>query len=314
MLLRDNIWLCDAVKSPFILGIIHPQIYLSSSTNEKEINYILAHEQAHLKRKDHWWKLSGYLLLTIYWFHPLVWLAYILFCRDIELACDEKVIREMNIDGKKAYSNALLACSMQKKIIAIYPLAFGEIGVKERIKIILNYKKPKFGSIMAAIITCAVVSICFLTNPKDNISDAKIIIPAGSEEAFHYSTENTNETTNPVNNQYNNSYSVISNLLETICSSPSDSSDPQDHIDAHPTEYDELINYGEHTLRYCFNRFHHGNETGLDGKIMAFVCEELLESKDKIPANASTSETGQLWYDTLFAHGSNKVEPYLENN
>lgn len=196
--LRDNIWFCDAVKSPFILGIIRPQIYLSSSTENEQIPYILAHEQAHLKRKDHWWKWLAYLLLAVYWFHPLVWVAYLLLCRDIELACDEKVIKDMDFDGKKAYSNTLLSCSMQKKLILACPLAFGEVSVKERVKTVLHYKKPTFWIISAAIVTCVVVAVCFLTNPKNNTFDVKIVIPAGSEEAFYYSDEEISPKQNKI--------------------------------------------------------------------------------------------------------------------
>lgn len=207
---KDNIYLCDAVNSPFILGILRPQIYLSSSTDSQQIDSILAHEQAHLKRRDHWWKLLAYLLTAVYWFHPLVWTAYILFCRDIELACDEKVIKNMNIDEKKTYSNALLACSMQKKIIRTYPLAFGEIGIKERVKTILHYKKPTFFTILTAITACILVTVCFLTNPKNDIFDIKIIIPAGSEETVFYSEEEIS----PKQNQF--TVSAGQNLGDTL--------------------------------------------------------------------------------------------------
>ncbi len=165
VLLRDNIWVADMVKSPFILGVIFPQIYLSSSTEEGQIDYILAHEQAHIKRKDHWWKLLGYILLAVYWFNPLSWVAYNLFCRDIELACDEKVICELGEAGKKLYSNALLSCSMQRRAVMACPLAFGEIAVKERIKSVLNYKKTTVGFVLVSIAICMVVAVCFLTNP-----------------------------------------------------------------------------------------------------------------------------------------------------
>ncbi len=185
--LQDDVWLCDAVKSPFILGVIRPRVYLSSSTNDEQGKYVLAHEQAHLKRKDHWWKLLGYLLLAVYWFHPLVWAAYILFCRDIELACDEKTVQHMDMEEKKAYSEALVACSMQKKMILISPLAFGEVGVKERVKAVLHYKKPAFWIVMAAMAVCVVVAVCFLTNPERDTFDIRIVIPAGSEGGFYYS-------------------------------------------------------------------------------------------------------------------------------
>ena len=132
--LCDDIWLCDNVNIPFILGTARPRIYLPSGMDEVQMKYVLAHERAHLKRGDHWWKPLGYLLLAIYWFQPLIWMAYILLCRDIELACDEKVIKGMDLKGKKTYSEALAACSIQRRMVLVCPLAFGEVGVKQRIK------------------------------------------------------------------------------------------------------------------------------------------------------------------------------------
>jgi len=158
---------CDDVKAPFILGIFRPVIYIPSGMNDETLDYVLKHERAHLARHDHWWKPLGFLLLTVYWFNPLCWVAYILLCRDIESACDEKVIRDMDKPSMAAYSQALLDCSFSRKAIAACPLAFGEVGVKERIKGVLNYKKPAFWIIIVALIACAVVSVCFLTNPKD---------------------------------------------------------------------------------------------------------------------------------------------------
>ena len=196
--MQDKVWLCDLVKSPFILGFIHPRIYLPSDIREETICYVLAHEQAHLKRKDHLWKLLGYLLLAVYWFHPLVWAAYILLCRDMELACDEKVIKDMNMDGKKAYSHALVSLSIQRNTIAACPLAFGEVGVKERVKAVLNYKKPAFWIIAAAIICCIVMAVCFLTNPKNNVYSIRITIPAGSQGAFAYSDEEISPLRNKI--------------------------------------------------------------------------------------------------------------------
>lgn len=573
--LQDNIWICDAVNSPFILGLIRPRIYLSSSTDEEQMKYILVHEKAHLKRRDHWWKPLGYMLLAIYWFNPLIWAAYILLCRDIEIACDEKAIKDMDMLQKKSYSNALVSCSVQRRMIMACPLAFGEVGVKERVKIVLNYRKPAFWVVMVTIVACVLVAVCFLTDPRNDTFDIKIVIPAGGEGPVYYSEEEispnrnritlssgeglgdtsvilkpteykeenaydepayltpglpvkmdaekgawfrigvsmsnptdedivvyirakgvevriadiaigelapnsvpqdlyesttggndsdnavkTNDTTynevstssepekiwdadtairaaileknipsyesdydfacsdfvtlatmsatplagetthtityygwalyqqckitqagiedvrgthipvaltfdlnengytlreywEPRSGSYNipdirdkfpadvaedgtdsqkfimqqvqscykqaiqfsglDTDAVIGKLLDTICSDPKASSNPQDYIDAHSIEYRELLFYGEYTLRYCFDRFDHGNETGLDGKIMAIVCEELLQTKGMGPADAGTVETGQFWYDTLLAHGGNLVEPYLEH-
>lgn len=162
---EENIFLCDQVKSPFILGLASPKIYLPSGMDTIAMGSVIAHEKAHLARRDHWWKPLGFLILSVHWFNPLCWIAYVLLCRDIELACDEKVIRQMDLDGKKQYSTALLECSTQRRLVTICPLAFGEIGVKERVKNVLNYKKPAFWVIAAAVITCSVVTVCFATNP-----------------------------------------------------------------------------------------------------------------------------------------------------
>lgn len=681
--IEKNVWLCDVVESPFILGIVRPRIYLPSGIREEEMKYVLAHEHAHLKRKDHWWKLLGYLLAAVYWFHPLMWAAYMLFCRDMELACDEKVIKELDIDGKKAYSHALVTCSVSKRTVMVCPVAFGEVGVKKRVKAVLHYRKHAFWVILAAIFACVIVAVCFLTNPRRDTYEVRIVIPAGGEGEIYYSDEEISPYGNKItlwageglsdtevvlmpldsdgewipepvymtpgmpvrmeavrgawyrigvkmsnsstedkdvyvkaegvqiriacpvaeenvkydiipmimvndkyyydtgrvsgrtersdkmdgeitstvdgsekpakNNQSNfgegygyqfgendtievnmngkwvvfeyrsgdgslirygdkwysqgdlseetiewlywynslteeeqaaisavpsdlydliytgneselpaktedangdpldeavqkaileenaSSYSdtydlaccdflalatevmgpvaedtkssvvshygwalyqeyqitnegikdvggshipvaltfeekdgnyelkeywkpregsyfvpdirskfpaeiaedaidsqkfgilqiqscyrqavefsgldtdkVIERLLDSICSGPNASSNPRDYMEAHFIEYRELLYYGEYTLRYCLNRFRQGNETGLEGKIMALVCEELMQTKGTIPADAQTAETGQFWYDTLYAHGSNRVDPYLE--
>lgn len=168
---KENIWLCDHVESPFILGLIYPRIYLPSNLETVDVAYVLAHEKAHLKRKDHWWKPLGFLLLTVYWFNPLCWIGYILLCRDIELACDEKVLGEMNMEEKKIYANALINCSFSKKMITACPLAFGEVGVKKRVKTILSYKKPAFWILLIGIIICGYLAVSFMTNPVTKFND-----------------------------------------------------------------------------------------------------------------------------------------------
>ncbi len=164
--LRDNIFICDSIDSPFILGIIKPRIYVPSTMNEKELNCVLAHEQAHIARFDYLWKPLGFMILSVYWFNPVIWMAYILLCRDIELACDERVIRQMNVEDKKEYSRTLLSCSVSHRMIAACPVAFGEVAVGRRVKSVLNYKKPAFWVMSLALAACVVVAVCFLTNPK----------------------------------------------------------------------------------------------------------------------------------------------------
>ena len=163
--LKGPFQLCDHVDTPFILGIFYPQVYLPSNMNEEDMAYVMAHEKAHLRRYDHWWKPIGYLLLTVYWFQPVLWIAYILLCRDIEMACDEKVIQEMGPGSKKPYSEALLNCSVPRRIIAACPLAFGEVSIKTRIKSVLHYKQPAFWLIVLAVVLCLIFAVCFLTDP-----------------------------------------------------------------------------------------------------------------------------------------------------
>ena len=176
VLLRENVFQSEAVGSPFVLGIMKPRIYLPFQLDEQNLEHVVAHEQAHICRKDHWWKPLGFLLLTIHWFHPLLWLAYVLLCRDIELACDEKVIKNLSNEEKADYSQALLACSLgggiHRRMISACPLAFGEVGVKQRIKTVLNYKKPGFWVMLLAVAACIIVAVCFLTNPKAKLLHA----------------------------------------------------------------------------------------------------------------------------------------------
>ena len=163
--IADGVLLCDYIGSPFILGVCRPKIYLPSELEQETIDHVLAHERAHLARHDHWWKPLGFALLSLHWFNPVMWVAYILLCRDIELACDEKVIKDLDAAKKKSYSAALLQCAVGRGMIAACPLAFGEVGVKERVKTVLNYKKPAFWVIVLAVILCGVVAVCFLTDP-----------------------------------------------------------------------------------------------------------------------------------------------------
>ena len=173
--IQDHIYLCDAISSPFILGVVKPRIYLPSGLDEVQRQNVLAHEQAHLARRDHWWKPLGFALLAVYWFNPVLWLAYALLCRDIELACDERVIRTMDESAVKTYSTVLLACSMLRKAAITCPLAFGEVGVKERVKNALHYKKPAFWVVAASVAVCVVVAVCFLTNPPTDTDAAGLV-------------------------------------------------------------------------------------------------------------------------------------------
>lgn len=166
ILLRDNIYESEFVDSPFLFGVVQPNIYLPMHMDEGTAAHVIAHERAHLARRDHWWKVLGYLVLALHWFNPLVWAAYILFCRDIELACDEKVVKGLDGAARADYSQALLSCAAPRRAVAACPLAFGEGNIKTRVKSALHYKKPAFWVAAVAVLAVVIVAVCFLTNPK----------------------------------------------------------------------------------------------------------------------------------------------------
>ena len=175
ILLRDNIYESEFVDSPFVFGVVKPNIYLPMHMDEGTAAYVIAHERAHLARRDHWWKVLGYLVLALHWFNPLVWVAYILFCRDIELACDEKVVKGLDGAARADYSQALLSCAAPGRAVAACPLAFGEGNIKTRVKSALHYKKPAFWVAAAAVLAVVIVAVCFLTNPRSDI-DAETLL------------------------------------------------------------------------------------------------------------------------------------------
>ena len=203
---EGNVWYSDFVDSPFVLGVFRPRIYLPYSLNGEEVPYVLAHEQMHIRRGDPLWKLLGYALLSVYWFHPLVWLAYGLFSRDLEYACDECVIRGYSREQRAAYSQALLQCTVKSRRFAACPVFFGEAGVKERVIQVLRYKKARIGILIAALLVCGVVAVCFLTDPVSETPEF---------------TEPVSETTGPVPVQtpgevYPEALQVYSDYLEAF--------------------------------------------------------------------------------------------------
>jgi beta-lactamase regulating signal transducer with metallopeptidase domain len=163
--LEDHVYQCDTVQTPFILGILKPRVYLPSVMKQEEYIHILAHERAHIRRKDYWWKPLGFAILAVYWFNPLVWLAYVLLCRDMEQAADERVIDGFSVEERKAYSETLLRYSVPRSSLRGCPLAFGEVGVKQRIKSVLAYRKPAKWIVITATVLCLLAVICFTTEP-----------------------------------------------------------------------------------------------------------------------------------------------------
>ena len=197
---KDGVLACDEVRSPFILGVFRPKIYVPSSIKEDALKHVLAHEESHLKRHDHWWKPLGFLILSVYWFHPLCWVSYVLLCRDIEMACDEKVIRLMKKEEAASYSQTLLDLSTRKTAIAACPVAFGEVGVKQRVKNVLNYKKPGFWVIVGLIVVSVAVSVLFLTKPMKKTEAGKDVTEA-SEKGSEEDTMDSQATTTSVSDE-----------------------------------------------------------------------------------------------------------------
>ena len=194
---RAGIYRSRNVPSPFVLGLLRPRIYLPEGISKDDEPFVIAHEEAHIRRRDHWWKPFGFLLLSIHWFNPLMWLGYIFLCRDIELACDEKVIDALGEEVKADYSQALLNCSVSRKRIAACPLAFGEVGVKQRIKSVLHYKKPAFWILIAAIIISIIAAVCFLTDPVKTSPENPSTAPTASTTAPTKPTDPSTISTDP---------------------------------------------------------------------------------------------------------------------
>ena len=193
--LRENIWQSEKVDSPFVLGMIHPRIYMPFKISNNDAAFIIAHEQAHIQRRDHWWKPIGFLILTVYWFNPLLWIAYKMLCEDIELACDEKAVSGYNRMQRADYSQALLTCSIAHRGIKACPLAFGETGVRERVKQILTYKKPVLWIMVLAVICAGATAVFFATDPKHEVFDfkenqiTKVVVQTMQSEAQQQSFE-----------------------------------------------------------------------------------------------------------------------------
>lgn len=196
--LRDELWQSESVASPFVLGVFRPRIYLPFTLSEAELGYVVAHERAHIRRRDQLIKPLGWLLLSLHWFNPLIWAAYFLLCRDIELACDERVIAGLSGGERADYSQALLSCSATRRLTAACPLAFGEVGVKERVRSVLNYKKPAFWMIVAVAMAAVILAVCFLTDPVSGRMPYKMDADDYSSGLISYQSEAGKRTEQPL--------------------------------------------------------------------------------------------------------------------
>lgn len=247
---KDNIWLCDRIKTPFILGIIRPQIYLPTNLSDNEKEYVIAHELAHKKRGDNIWKPLGYLILSIHWFNPLCWLAFWLYTKDIELACDERVIKNYDAANKRRYSSALLSCSVEKHMLSACPFSLDESGLKNRIKSVLNYKKPALWIIITALVVCIATAALFLTSPK---SQPPKETPKNETSAISDTTPPTTSTepattvpatTEPATTQPQTTEPVTTQPQETT-ESPQNSDNDNVNYQEDYNDYNSYENYNE---------------------------------------------------------------------
>ncbi len=293
IIIKGNIYICDRIDTPFILGILRPRIYLPSSMSEADAEHVISHERAHLRRFDHIWKPLGFLLLSMHWFNPMLWLGYILLCRDIEIACDEKVIREQGADIKKPYSEALVNCSVPRKMIAACPLAFGEVGVKERVKNVLNYKKPAFWIIIIAVIALIVTAVCFLTDPVKEEENT-----AGYTVSYYDAP--TRENLSPV---ISKTARISSEHFEPMFKKLENSEWTNDAaVDRLPYYFDGQIDTGEHIIFFAFEQkvlYCEGYFTGLSDENSEFL-QTLLEN------NGILVDSLRLQYPDFFGLDVNK--------
>lgn len=201
----DNNWYCDHINTALVFGVLRPKIYLPSNILEDDKKYVVAHENAHIRHGDHLWKTMGYLLLSLYWFNPFTWIAWFLFDQDIERACDERVIKQIGAEEKKAYANALVNCSVYKQAVISFPLAFGETGIRKRIENIMSHRKIPFWGMIMTVVLLVVLIICFMTDPGldfsiDTEHAEKIIIQVNGGEKLEITDHDQMEQMLSLNN------------------------------------------------------------------------------------------------------------------
>jgi bla regulator protein BlaR1 len=325
-LIDKNIFEAKNLKTPFVLGLINPRIYLPAGLSVEERRHILLHEQIHIHRKDHIIKTLAFLMVSAHWLNPLVWIAFMLVSTDMELSCDERVLKLMNADDasdesadiKKPYANSLLSLATGRHILNGSPLAFGEGNVKGRIKNFLNYKEPRFWMVFFSIIIVIIIGIGLaanpMSNPKSNVSDDNQI---NNDAQTNNNVQINNDGQINDSAQINNDDQIdgfawesinkdiagkgiaefVEEQLAIITSSPKEALDPHAYIQAHREEYEKIIKYGgEEALQYMLYQFESGNAEGLRGHIMMRLCKELLGVRNNV---TDETLTPQEWYDAL---------------
>lgn len=299
-LVRDNIFETDQIGTAFLCGFINPRIYIPAGVNQADLSHILLHEQTHIRRRDYLIKPLAFLALILHWFNPLMWLSFALMSRDMEMSCDESVLRQLGGGGKSGYSSSLLSLSIKKDgFLAANPLAFGESHVKARIKNVLNYKKPTFWVILICALAVTAAVIGFTANPQAppaNHPDLNFGIIGGADGPTKIIIT-----------------SDISQLVEEnlaiIMSSPKESSNPQDYIDAHQREFENILKFGgEDALSYMLAQFKNGNADGLRGHLMMRLCKSLLGVRNNVTDN---SLSPQAWFDALSVQPETRLPDFV---
>ncbi|AKA68869.1 M56 family metallopeptidase [Clostridium scatologenes] len=290
MLVHDDAFECEKIKTPFVLGIIKPKIYLPIGLVEEEKKYILKHEQIHIKRFDYIIKLFAFLLLCIHWFNPLVWMSFILMSNDMEMSCDEKVIEEFGNEIKKEYSRSLLSMAVDRKFISGSSLAFGENNIKRRIKNVLKYKQPAFWILCVGVVVIVVVSMTLISNPIDKKVNMEEAFLKDEKLQKELNIEDKNEVLKRVHSSFEDS-------IKTILSSPLNSSNPDEHISAHRMDYDSILRAGRDAENYMLSQFKEGNvKNDLRGQIIMRLCKDWLGSRNNVQdKNLLPTE----WYSKL---------------
>lgn len=268
-----NVFETDAIGTAFVCGFFGPKIYVPAHMGDANLSYILEHERTHIRRKDYLIKPLAFLALILHWFNPLMWLCFALMSRDMEMSCDESVLRKLGDGAKGGYSSSLLSLAVKNnRFLTANPLAFGENHVKARIENVLNFKKPAFWVIVVAVVAVCAAAIAFATNPSENAADSSLTSTAGIAQ-------------------------LIEENLAIIMSSPKEASNPHAYIQAHQDEYEKIKKLGgEEALQYMLSQFANGYAEGLRGQIMMQLCKDLLGVRNNVPDETLTP---QEWYDAL---------------
>jgi beta-lactamase regulating signal transducer with metallopeptidase domain len=268
-----NVFETDAVSTAFVCGFVRPRIYVPANVSDADLPYILEHERTHIRRWDYLVKPLAYLALVAHWFNPLMWVAFNLMSRDMEMACDESVLAKTGIAAKRGYSTSLLAVSMkQPRLIPVSPLAFGESHLKARVKNVLNYKKPALWIVLVAVVAVALVVTALVTNPLAAVNP-------------------DTEETPPIAD-------FVEQNLAVIMSSPREASSSHAYVSAHKAEYDAILSRGDDSLAYMRQAFASGRgDDGLRGVLMEQLCQELLGANN--PVKSIVVRTPTEWFAAL---------------